>query len=108
MRIKLLVVVILIAGFIYYSNHRKQSISTAKSEKVLGSQTQQDKGIKNMIVDTAQSALNSAANFVDSQTAKTTAMVGDYVFSVTSQNVIKQLDKLPASQKEEIKKELCK
>lgn len=109
MRIKLAIVILIIVGLIYYAHHHKKPTLATTSKQVLGTQSQNTKsGIKDLVVESAQQVLDKASNFVDNQVSQATGKVSDYVFSVASQNVIKQIDKLPDNQKQEIRQELCK
>lgn len=56
---------------------------------------------------TVQTVLGVATSLVSSTASKSAEAVTDYVFQNTVGTVIKQIDKLPEKQQEEIKKQIC-
>ncbi|NMB84275.1 DNA recombination protein RmuC [Candidatus Roizmanbacteria bacterium] len=114
--LKIALVILLIAvGFAFERIYRKNA---SEHKQVLGTQTD----IKNEIhrfgkdvvdrsLDQANrsitSAFGEAGGYISSTASKSAEIIGDFVFDSTLGNIIKQIDRLPEKQKEDVKKAIC-
>ena len=58
--------------------------------------------------DNSESILEEVENKVGKVASQSSKVVVDYVFDTAVSNITKQIEKLPESQKEKIKEEVCK
>lgn len=121
---RILFTTLLIGGAIIFNLFYKVDI---QRKDVLGEQTkasqekkrQQDFNLKDEISKTVDNTIKSvektvnqvvdqSSGIIADTASKSAEAVNDIIFKSTIGNLIKQVDKLPNKQKEEVKKEICK
>ena len=121
-KIRLVVVTFLIAGGIIF-NAAWISRKNTNKENVLGNESERKKitvtpieekvgdwvdGAVSKTEETAGSVLGELTQTVIDIATQSAKKATDFVFDSTVGNVVKQVEKLPEKQQEEIKKEICK
>lgn len=109
-----LILILAITGFFInqvYLRKKKQIIKNEISQKkeVLGESIIKniDKGLKK-VEEVTGDVLGEVTTLVTNSASKSAEVVTDFVFENTVGNLVKQIDKLPQRQQEEIREKICK
>ena len=107
------IIILILAGAMTARYMGKQPILTKSGPKIIAiSPSVRKESLVQLAKDTATdlggSVLGSATAYVSDFTSKNAEKVGDFVVDNTASSIIKQVDKLPKKQQEELKKALCK
>jgi len=119
MLMRFLIVFALLAVGIVLNKWPTKKINT---NKILGAETaskisleKKGKDLKNVIDNEMDKAKNSlddvlgeATSFITSTASKSAEAVTDFIFDNTVGNIVKQINKLPEKQQQEIKERVCK
>ena len=120
---RIVFILFIIAGvflFDYFVKNKKPATQVlgeeAKSEKnkepIVDDIKKQAEETANQAVkslgEVVDSVLNDATKYLNITASKSAETVKDYVFDNTVGTLLKQIDKLPDKQKEEVKQEICK
>ena len=117
MILKLIILTCLVATGFTLATIARKTILTKTRPTVLGNSTVNDiKKSGTSILDEintntqawASDILGVATKTVNSTANKATETISDYVFDNTVGNLLKQIDKLPEKQREDIKRNVCK
>lgn len=117
MILKLIVLVCLIATGFTLATIAKKTILTKKPQNVLGDTiTKEIKKPNSSLLDDistntqawANEILGVATKTINTTANQATESISDYVFDNTVGNLLKQIDKLPEKQREDVKRNICK
>ncbi len=117
MILKLIILVCLIATGFTLATIAKKTILTKTRPTVLGDTvTKELKKSGSSLLDEintntqawANEILGVATKSINKTASQATESISDYVFDNTVGNLLKQIDKLPEKQKEDIKRNVCK
>jgi len=115
--LKLIILVCLIATGFTLATIAKKIILTKKPQNVLGDTVAKElkKSGSNLLdeINTntqawANDILGVATKTINKTANQATESISDYVFDNTVGNLLKQIDKLPEKQREDIKRNICK
>ena len=120
--IRISLIIILLCGALLLSKFKQDKLNS--KQPVLGQETSNQNGpslntiqteARKLIDNTAKKteetineALGGAKNFVVETASVSAKAVSSFVFDNTVCNILKQVDKLPESQQEDIRRNICK
>ncbi len=107
------IILLLVAGAMTARAMGKQPIITKSGPKIIAVSPAPAKQsllqlAKDSVGDFSGSVLGTATSYVSDMTSKSADKVSDIVIENTASSIVKQVDKLPKKQQEELKKALCK
>lgn len=108
----IIIIVLLIAGAMTARAMGKQPIITIKGPRIIAISPQKKQSLvklaKDTVTDLGGSVLGTATEYMSNIASKSAGTVEGLVIDSTVAGIVKQVDKLPKKQQEDIRKALCK
>lgn len=109
MRYRILLLLIILGGVLFYLNTHKKNAFNPSEKNVLGEEVKTKQNQETTTIEEkAKEFIQNTANTVSATTSQTASSTARFIFSNAVDTVVKQVGKLPPQDQEMIKDKLCK